>query len=85
MPLTVSTCPACARDLGHADGCTKAHLDLPDRVYTRARVGRLDADGRRCAGCQAVVGRFHHLGCPVEDCPRCGHQLRHCGCAPTVT
>jgi len=33
-----------------------------------------------CPSCQAAVGEFHTLGCPVEICPWCQGQLTSCNC-----
>ncbi|WP_092919173.1 hypothetical protein [Agrococcus baldri] len=41
-----------------------------------ARAGR---DGR-CGDCGVQRQGFHHYGCDMEACPRCGRQLLSCGC-----
>lgn len=33
-----------------------------------------------CHDCGAKEGQLHHLGCDMERCPKCGHQLISCGC-----
>ena len=33
-----------------------------------------------CHDCQAKVGEYHVLGCDVEQCPNCRHQLMGCTC-----
>lgn len=35
---------------------------------------------KRCHDCSIVPGGFHHPGCDVEICPRCGGQLISCDC-----
>ena len=33
-----------------------------------------------CHDCSARPGQMHILGCDVERCPDCGHQMISCGC-----
>lgn len=35
---------------------------------------------RECHDCGVVAGEFHHRGCDVEECPKCGEQLFFCSC-----
>jgi hypothetical protein len=34
----------------------------------------------RCHDCNVSGGGYHHPGCDMEECPRCGGQLISCGC-----
>src|SRR5262249_14094682 len=33
-----------------------------------------------CHDCGVAHGGYHHPGCDVEECPRCGRQLISCNC-----
>lgn len=41
---------------------------------------RYDDDDRRCPDCNIASGGYHHPGCDMERCPRCGEQLISCDC-----
>ena len=41
-------------------------------------------DSNLCPSCNAAVGEFHTLGCPVEICPWCSGQLTYCNCRFTI-
>lgn len=34
----------------------------------------------RCHDCNVKLGQYHHPGCDMERCPRCGGQLISCDC-----
>jgi hypothetical protein len=34
----------------------------------------------RCHDCGVAAGGFHHVGCDMEICPRCGGQFFGCAC-----
>jgi len=34
----------------------------------------------KCHDCCTPAGGFHHPGCDMERCPKCGGQLITCGC-----
>lgn len=34
----------------------------------------------RCHDCNVAAGGFHHIGCDMEICPRCGGQFLGCSC-----
>jgi hypothetical protein len=39
-------------------------------------------NGELCPDCGAAQGKYHRLGCDVEQCPYCGGQLYVCGHEP---
>ena len=77
-------CEDCGRVFGLGVGCTKEELELRDGTHLRVRFGRerepwkMDA----CGDCWAAPGKLHHLGCDIEECPRCHEQLFSCDCWP---
>lgn len=45
-------------------------------IYKRRR----GSPAPRCGDCGVGSGGYHHLGCDLMRCPRCGRQLISCGC-----
>lgn len=41
-----------------------------------------ESDGDRCPVCGVSRGRLHHLGCPEEECPKCGFLGTCSWCKP---
>jgi hypothetical protein len=79
-------CKECKQGMRESDGCREFPIPMKDGdtlapvkhgEETRADWGR---DGKRCHDCAAKVGHFHHPGCDVEECPKCGGQLWGCEC-----
>ena len=40
----------------------------------------LDLERHKCGDCGVSEGELHELGCDMECCPFCGHQLISCDC-----
>jgi hypothetical protein len=41
------------------------------------------AEGEICHDCNAAVGKTHHTGCDMEECPVCHQQMLCCDCITT--
>jgi hypothetical protein len=76
----VATCMDCDQEMLTAQGCTVSQLTIGGAQYARNRCTRDRCFRGRCGDCGAARGGFHHLGCDLEPCPRCGRQLISCGC-----
>jgi hypothetical protein len=42
---------------------------------TEERSAMSETKFENCPACNAKPGQLHRLGCDVERCPQCGHQL----------
>lgn len=61
--------------------CTRnAYIKFPDGKIFAASKSHFDEPSGRCHDCNIVHGGYHHPGCDVERCPRCGGQLIGCNC-----
>ena len=80
----MAICQYCNSEMRVADGCSEATIVMADGVtYEPIRYG--DERGEpwtreRCGDCNVLLGRVHHHGCDIEDCPRCHRQDITCGC-----
>lgn len=63
--------------------CAKNQENTHLGKYPRIRYGDekedWEADKYPCHDCLAIKGEVHDLGCDVEECPVCHHQLIACG------
>ncbi len=82
--------PDCHQEMATARRCTVRSVDLHGTSYKRARFGEEEPsrplfEATTCGDCGARPGGFHHHGCDLEACPRCGGQLITCGCVQQAT
>ena len=77
-------CPACGKDKRDAESCGGPLIQVAGEVFERVRFGQ--ESGNRwedfdfCPECGVSHGGIHHVGCDVEECPRCRTQFLSCDC-----
>lgn len=72
-------CADCGKEMIGSDTCTVKEITIGGVVYQRSTYHFPEPTGR-CHDCGIKHGGYHHPGCDVERCPRCGGQLITCGC-----
>lgn len=79
----MTICLTCNRYFMDADTCTAEAIKFPSGTVLEAvPFGQESSvDGvDRCPECGVDTGGYHHPGCAVAACPRCGDPLVTCGC-----
>lgn len=80
----MAVCEYCGLEMLEADGCKCSEIEVDGVWMKRIRYGdpgdlawgyhEFKKDDR-CHDCNCKVGEFHHPGCDMEACPKCGGQL----------
>lgn len=81
MDMTI--CLTCNRYFMDAATCTAEEYRFPDGTVLGAvpyEMESTEEDSPRCPDCGVADGGYHHPGCAVAVCPRCGETLVTCGC-----
>jgi hypothetical protein len=78
-------CRMCGEDMDTSATCKELRVETVDGPMAPIPYGSEAEDwgaasGARCHDCLVHPGGFHHPGCDVESCPRCGGQLLTCDC-----
>lgn len=70
-------CRHCGESMAH--GCRKHWYVIGGRKYEAIPMGdpreHLPENVEVCHDCNARRGEYHHPGCDMERCPKCGLQL----------
>ena len=73
-----AVCRYCGHEMNEG-GCKKHWYMIDGQMYEAVKFGdpreQLPDDIEVCHDCGVVRGEYHHAGCDMERCPKCGSQL----------
>lgn len=80
MYLKEAKCKDCGLEMMTTPTCKVGYVRINGVVYPRDT--KYYDVNNRCHDCNIVnkEGNFHHPGCDIERCPKCGGQNISCGC-----
>jgi hypothetical protein len=75
-------CQDCKKEMVKFGFCNfKYIVDDKGTIFQRVRFDEARELPRGpCHDCNCKKGAFHHHGCDMEECPKCGGQLISCDC-----
>ena len=72
----MAVCEYCGKEMRDKVGC----LDGMTVEYPGGKILDAIKASDDCGDCGCPAGTYHHPGCDMESCPKCGGQLISCGC-----
>ncbi len=72
-------CKVCDREMVPNGSCLMIQIRIGNKWYQRSTEHFGEPSGY-CYDCNAKHGSYHHWGCDVESCPKCGGQMLGCPC-----
>jgi hypothetical protein len=77
MPI----CKYCGKDTEDIKTitCISGYIEYEDSV-SFSREPYSEDEEEKCSVCHVSPGAYHHKGCYMGRCPRCGERLVSCGC-----
>lgn len=80
-------CNVCEKEMGSSTGCCDHAYKLENgKIVIAVKAEELNdwvEPNGICHDCGAHYGEFHHPGCDVERCRKCGGQFISCECKYT--
>jgi hypothetical protein len=84
----MAICKFCEQEMHEASGCVLNPINTVDGLLEPIKFGDEKDPWRkeyatkvlRCGDCATTPGNYHHAGCDIEECPRCGGQILSCDC-----
>lgn len=86
----MAKCELCNQEMTEGVSCTDVKYKIGDECFDPIKYGDEPADvingvtvdwqSELCHDCKTPKGGYHHPGCDVERCPKCGGQIISCDC-----
>ena len=79
----MAMCNECKQEMSGdnpADSCIAEKIVFTNGDTMIRSLFHFDEPNGRCHDCGIKHGGYHHPGCDVERCPKCGGQLISCNC-----
>lgn len=79
-------CKECGNEMIGGDGCIGTVFEYADGMilnpirFGDEKDGGVPSDIEKCPDCGCPKGSYHHVGCDMEECPRCHGQAISCNC-----
>ena len=83
----MAICDLCGKEVEGASSCIKSIIRINGMDYTPLPFEKKDTVftgkqfSKRCPECNVLNGGFHHVGCSLEICPKCGGKWINCRCS----